>query len=109
MRNKEKIDRSILRHTNNHVFHSSMTGISIVLVLSLAFNLDVNILTILWGIMLGGVLFAFTNIIALAHYIRHGEMELEFDKTLAKGFDNHEGRIKDLEKKVEELEKLRRH
>ena len=108
MRNKEK-DKSILRHTNNHVFHSSMTGISIVLVLSLAFNLDVSILTILWGIILGGVLFAFTSVVAIDHLTQHMELQCEVDRLIANGLDKHESKLLELENKVEELEKLRRH
>ena len=108
MRNKEK-DKSILRHTNNQILNSSIMGVGTMMIISLAFGLKVNLLTILWGIMLGGILFSFTSVVALDHLTQHMELQCEVDLLVAKGLDKHESKILELEKKVEELEKLRRH
>lgn len=102
MRNEEKkdlFDFSILR--------SSVLGIGLTLSISVAFNLEVTVLSILLGVMIGGFMNSFVNILIIQHHQDTLRFRHEIDTLVAKALDDHQARIKELENKIKELEEGR--
>ena len=102
MRNEEKkdlLDFSILR--------SSVLGTGVILSISVAFNLEVTVLSILLGVMIGGFMNSFVNILIIQHHQDNLRFRHEIDTLVAKALDDHQARIKELENKIKELEEGR--
>ena len=102
MRNEEKkdlFDFSIVR--------SSILGIWVTLSISVAFNLEVTVLSILLGVMIGGFMNSFVNILIIQHHQDTLRFRHEIDTLVAKALDDHQARIKELENKIKELEEGR--
>ena len=86
MRNEEKTKEEFREELNTHIdkqmslfegfdiVWASMLGISIMLSVCVAFNMEITILVILIGILIGGLLQAFTKKLIIEHSIK----ELEF-------------------------------
>ena len=102
MRNEEKkdiFDFSIIR--------SSVLGIGVILSISVAFNLDITILSILLGVMMGGFINSFVNILILNAQQQELKLRHEIDTLVTGALDIHNTRIKRLEDKIKELEEGR--
>lgn len=102
MRNEEKkdlFDFSIVR--------SSVLGTGVILSISVAFNLKVTVLSILLGVIIGGFMNSFVNILIIQHHQDTLRFRHEIDTLVAKALDNHQARIKELENKIKELEEGR--
>ena len=105
MRNKKY--ENVRRFARGHLCQVMLSGVTIMLIMSLAFNLEVTIFTILWGVMLGAVVSLVANIVVIHQISEYSDMKFELDLLVAKGLDTHRTKIKELEKKVEELENRR--
>lgn len=102
MRNEEKkdiFDFSIIR--------SSVLGIGVILSISVAFNIKVTVLSILLGVMIGGLMNSFVNILIINAQQKELKFRCEIDILVADILKDHQARIKKLEDKIKELEEGR--
>ena len=81
-----------------------MLGISIMLSICIAFNIEITILAILVGILIGGLLQAFTKKLIIEHSIKELEFRAMIDGVIGRGIDSNSKRLKILEEKIETLE-----
>jgi uncharacterized membrane protein YgaE (UPF0421/DUF939 family) len=105
MRNEENKKKKDLLDLN--IVQSSVLGIGVILSISVAFNLEVTVLSILLGVMIGGFMNSFVNILIIQHHQDTLRFRHEIDTLVAKALDNHQARIEELEDKIKELEEGR--